>query len=175
MWRCRSMCWHEWCSSILGLESHAYFILPNSSFNGLVDTGPEDTSTASSCDLVMPWCDWHSVPRTFSLSDGGVMRTSLWNMSPSSTVSDSQCCQWGCSGCETSLMSLGQPELMMSARACISTSISKVSWKASFQSGNRQTWWMVRNIYCSYAVVSARFFCMVESTGLWSYSVKDLP
>ena len=38
-------CWCEWCSSILGLESRTHFTLPNSYFNGLVDTETEDTPT----------------------------------------------------------------------------------------------------------------------------------
>ena len=39
-------------------------------------------------------------------------------------------------------MSLVQPGMMISARAHISTSISKASWRVSFQRGNRQAWWM---------------------------------
>ena len=43
---CRCRCWCEWCSSILGLKSHAHFTLPNSFLNGLVDTRAENATTA---------------------------------------------------------------------------------------------------------------------------------
>ena len=44
-------------------------------------------------------------------------------------------CQYGCREQETSLMSLGLPETMRSARAHISGSLMKACWKASLQSG----------------------------------------
>ena len=40
------------------------------------------------------------------------------------------------------MMLLGQPEMMISAGAHISISISKVSWRAPFWTGDRQAWWM---------------------------------
>ena len=39
-------------------------------------------------------------------------------------------------------MSLGQPEMIISAMACFSTSISKASWRASFQMGDGWAWWI---------------------------------
>ena len=39
-------------------------------------------------------------------------------------------------------MSLGQPVMIMSARACISGLLTKACWNASFLSLDRQAWWM---------------------------------
>ena len=39
-------------------------------------------------------------------------------------------------------MSLGQPVIMRSARACISGSLMKACWKASLQSGVMWAWWI---------------------------------
>ena len=63
------------------------------------------------------------------------MRASPHRTRPSSTVRVSQCCQYGWRGQGTSLMSLGQPVMMGSARAHISGSFTKACWKASLQSG----------------------------------------
>ena len=58
----------------------------------LLKPGEKTQPQAGNCVLMMPWCDWCRVPRTFSLSDGGMIRASPQITSPSSTVSDSQCC-----------------------------------------------------------------------------------
>ena len=108
----------------------------------LMIPGQKTHPWASNCVLVMSWCDWCSVPRTFSLSDGEMMRASPWDLSPSSTVSDSQCYQKGHSGHVTYLMSSSQLEMMMSSRKCISSSFSKANWRAYFQTGDRPAWWM---------------------------------
>ena len=72
MWRCR--CWCEWCKSILGLKSHTCLHYQTTSSIPLVIPGQKTQLWASNCVLVMPWCDWSRVPRTFSLSDGVMIR-----------------------------------------------------------------------------------------------------
>ena len=90
MQRCR--CWCEWCSSILGLNLMNVSHCQTGSSMALLIPVQKTQPWASNCVLVMPWCDSCRVPRTLSLSDGGMMRASLWT-SPSSRVSDSKCCQ----------------------------------------------------------------------------------
>ena len=53
-------CWCDWCSSILGLKSHACFTLPNSFLRGLVDTRPEDTTTCKQLCFgnALVWLVW---------------------------------------------------------------------------------------------------------------------
>ena len=65
------------------------------------------------------------------------MRASPHRMRPSSRVRVSGCCQYGCNGKGTTLISLGQPVMIMSTRACILGSLTKACWNASFLSGDR--------------------------------------
>ena len=70
------------------------------------------------------------------------MRASPHRTRPSSMVRVSQCCQYGHNRQGTALMSLGQPVIIMLVRACISGSLTKACWNASFFSMDRQAWWM---------------------------------
>ena len=63
------------------------------------------------------------------------MRASPHRTRPSSMVRVSQCCQYGHNGQGTALISLGQPVMIMLVRACISGSLTKACWNASFLSG----------------------------------------
>ena len=93
-------------------------------------------------DLVIPWWNWCNWCSILSLSEGGTTRAPPWRTRPSSTVRVSWCCQLGCKGWETSLMSSGQAVMMMSVRACISGSLMKACWNTSFWSEDRWPWWM---------------------------------
>ena len=94
---------------------------------------------ANNWALVVPWWSCCSI---LSLSDGGVMRASQHRTRPSSMVRVSQCCQYGDNRQGNALMSLGQPVIIISARAHILGLLRKACWNASFLSGDRQAWWM---------------------------------
>ena len=89
--------------------------------------------------LVVPWWNWWSCYSILSLSEGGMMRTSPHRTRPSSMVRVSQCCQYGCTGWGTALMSSDQPVMIMSAKAHILGLLTKACWNASFLSGDKWT------------------------------------
>ena len=65
------------------------------------------------------------------------MRASPLRPGSSSMVRVSQCCQYGCNGQGTTLMSSGQPVMIMLARVHISGLLTKACWNASSLSRDR--------------------------------------
>ena len=76
--------------------------------------------------LVVPWWNWWSCCSILSPSDGRMMRASSQRRRPSSMMRVSRCCQYGCNRQGTTLMSSGQPVMIMLARACISGSLTRL-------------------------------------------------
>ena len=105
--------------------------------------GQKKLPHTSYCDFVIPWWNWCSWCRALSLLVGGMTSASPHRTRPSLMVRVSLCCQYGQRGQGTSLMSLGQPVTMRSARAHISGSLTKAYWKAPLQPGIMQASWIV--------------------------------
>ena len=93
--------------------------------------GQKKLPCVSNCDFAIPWWNWC---RTLSFLAGGMMSASPHRTRPSLMVRVSLCCQYRQRGWGTSLMSAGQPVMMMLARALISGSLMKACWE-SFLAG----------------------------------------
>ena len=112
------------------------------SSTALLMPGQKTHPWVNNCALVAAWWNWWSCWSILSPSDRGTMRASPCRMRPCSTVRVSHCSQYGHNGQGTTLMSSGQPVMIMLVRACILGSLTKACWNASFLSGDRWAWWM---------------------------------
>ena len=111
---------------------------PTTSAMALFMPGQKKLPHVSNCDFIIPWWNWCSWCRTLSLLGGGMMSASPHRTRLSLMVRVSLCWNYGPRGQGTSMMSLGQPVTIRSAKACISGSLMKACWKASLQFGIMQ-------------------------------------
>ena len=119
--------------------------------------------------FLIPKCPSCIARRIYSLSNGGMMTTSPWRMRPSSTVRMFLWPRYGHRAHGTSLISSGQPVMIISAREWRSGSSWMRVWNSVFLSGVMCTWLMVMSKGISGTLRSA----YQERTSATNISVSD--